>query len=122
MVLFQNKIIYMPFLPPNARSDTIEEYEAWCGGVKWSEKHIRSEDGIDIALAVTEVGLEKKEVGEKVGHEKVVLYFQGENSRSLIAQISKSQSIYFIYSFPKLVVFSCSFLSRQRLLPTASSS
>lgn len=72
MVLFQNKIIYMPFLPPNARSDTIEEYEAWCGGVSWKEELIRSGDGTDIALAVAEVGRK----GE--GREKVVLYFQGK--------------------------------------------
>lgn len=75
MVLFQNKIIYMPFLPPNARSDTIKEYEAWCGGVSWREEFVRSGDGTDIALAVAEVG--RKGEG-KEGREKVVLYFQGK--------------------------------------------
>ena len=72
MVLFQSKIIYMPFLPPNARSDAIEEYQSYCGGVEWREEHIRSGDGTNIALAVAEVG-EKNE-----GREKVVLYCQGK--------------------------------------------
>lgn len=76
MVLFQNKIIYMPFLPPNARSDTIVEYSSQCGGIKWNEEHIKSRDGTDIALAVAEVGSEK----QYAAVEKVVLYFQGERS------------------------------------------
>lgn len=73
MVLFQNKIIYMPFLPPNARSDTITEYSSRCGGIKWKEEHIKSTDGTDIALAIAEVGTQKNDAVEKV-----VLYFQGE--------------------------------------------
>lgn len=77
MVLFQNKIIYMPFLPPNARSDTIDDYGSHCGGVKWKEEHIRSGDGTDIALAVSEVGSEKEEGASAT--EKVVLYFQGND-------------------------------------------
>lgn len=77
MVLFQNKIIYMPFLPPNARSDNIDEYASYCGGVKWKEEHIRSGDGTDIALAVSEFGSEEKEGASAT--EKVVLYFQGND-------------------------------------------
>lgn len=77
MVLFQNKIIYMPFLPPNARSDTIDNYDSYCGGVKWKEEHIRSADGTDIALVVTEIGSEKEEGAS--AKEKVVLYFQGND-------------------------------------------
>lgn len=79
MVLFQNKIIYMPFLPPNARSDTIAEYSSQCDGIKWKEEHITSGDGTDIALAVAEVGSQKEDAVEKV-----VLYFQGENSLNVL--------------------------------------
>lgn len=63
----------MPFLPPNARSDTITEYSSQCGDIKWKEEHIKSTDGTDIALAVAEVGNEEQDA-------KVVLYFQGERS------------------------------------------
>lgn len=37
MVIFQNKIIYMPGLPPNARGERIEDYKNQCGGVGWKE-------------------------------------------------------------------------------------
>jgi hypothetical protein len=37
MVVFQNKIIYMPGLPPNARRERIEDYKNQCGGIEWRE-------------------------------------------------------------------------------------
>jgi hypothetical protein len=37
MVVFQNKIIYMPGLPPNARRERIEDYKNQCGGIQWRE-------------------------------------------------------------------------------------
>lgn len=37
MVVFQNKIIYMPGLPPNARGERIEDYKNQCGGIQWRE-------------------------------------------------------------------------------------
>jgi hypothetical protein len=55
MVLFQNKIIYMPGLPPNARRERIEDYAGQCGGVRWEEKRIRAADGTDLALCVANV-------------------------------------------------------------------
>uniref|UniRef100_L2G8G3 Alpha beta superfamily n=1 Tax=Colletotrichum fructicola (strain Nara gc5) TaxID=1213859 RepID=L2G8G3_COLFN len=41
MVVFQNKIIYMPGLPPTARRERIEDYEKQCWGVRWEEKRGR---------------------------------------------------------------------------------
>ena len=52
MVVFQNKIIYMPGLPPNARHERIEDYASECGGVQWHEKRTSAADGTELGLAV----------------------------------------------------------------------
>ena len=84
LVIFQNKIIYMPSVPPFSRSEKIEDYAALCRPVVWREEQIRAADGTRLALALGEV----KEAMEKRGSEVegtglgrsrrlVVLYFQG---------------------------------------------
>ncbi|KAF4634082.1 hypothetical protein G7Y89_g4029 [Cudoniella acicularis] len=50
MIIFQNKIIYMPGLPPNSRRETISEYHNQCGGIQWREERIKSLDGTRISL------------------------------------------------------------------------
>ncbi|KAI0169152.1 alpha/beta-hydrolase [Hypoxylon sp. FL1284] len=57
MVTFQNKIIYMPGLPPNARRERIDDYVKLCGGLRWREERLRAADGTDLALCVTDVDL-----------------------------------------------------------------
>lgn len=78
MVLCQNMIIYNPFLPPNARSMRIADYAKDCGGIQWREERIRSLDGTEIALCVSDV-LPASDPGI-VGRTKTpvyILYFQG---------------------------------------------
>lgn len=77
MVVFQNKIIYMPGLPPNARREKIEDYEGQCGGIKWREERIKSGDGTRISLCVASVtnGVERPERMKTV----YILYFQGSS-------------------------------------------
>lgn len=76
LVLFQNAIIYNPFMPPNARSMTIAEFSRQCGGVQWREQRIRSLDGTEIALCVSDKG---KHVTNTVSpaSQVYILYFQG---------------------------------------------
>ncbi|KAK3714470.1 hypothetical protein LTR37_007776 [Vermiconidia calcicola] len=50
MVLFQDKIIYMPYVPPFTRGEKIEDYALHCRPVEWHEKRIRSLDGTKISL------------------------------------------------------------------------
>lgn len=57
MVVFQNKIIYMPGLPPNSRRERIANWASKCGGVQWTEERAVAEDGIELALAVATVPL-----------------------------------------------------------------
>ena len=86
MVVFQNKIIYMPGLPPTSRSERIANWESMCGGVKWVEDKTVAADGTELALAVTTVPLPKgrQSVVTAAASEKApaahvyVLYFQGQ--------------------------------------------
>ena len=72
MVVFQNKIIYMPGLPPNARRERIEDYKSQCGGIEWEEKTIKAVDGTRISLCVAYVDT-------ALNPSKIIyiLYFQG---------------------------------------------
>ncbi|KAK5014946.1 hypothetical protein LTR60_003108 [Cryomyces antarcticus] len=85
MVLFQDKIIYMPSVPPFSRQQKIQDYEQLCRPVVWTEERIRSLDGTDIALCVGKagaVGRDDAAVVEETGKRKkvVILYFQGNAS------------------------------------------
>ena len=77
MIVFQNKIIYMPGLPPNARREKISDYINQCGGVMWKEVKIASTDKTQVALCVasTESHVEKLEASSPPL--VYVLYFQG---------------------------------------------
>jgi hypothetical protein len=83
MVVFQNKIIYMPGLPPNARSERIADWKSLCGGIEWTEDRTEAEDGTDLALAFTTVPLPqgKRPAAAKskvtASAHVYVLYFQG---------------------------------------------
>ena len=74
MVVFQNKIIYMPGLPPNARRETIEDYENQCGGIVWTKEKTVASDGTEISLCVSTV-----ETGSDASRLLYILYFQGEH-------------------------------------------
>ncbi|WXC41959.1 hypothetical protein QX201_001740 [Fusarium graminearum] len=80
MVLFQNTIIYNPFLPPNARSMTINEVSRDCGRLTWREERIRSLDGTEIALCVADVPSVPEPSPGKTKTTIYVLYFQGNAS------------------------------------------
>lgn len=79
LVLFQNAIIYNPFLPPNARSMTISEFSRQCGGVEWKEDRIKSLDGTEIALCISEISCGDERGSSSKGPKTPVyiLYFQG---------------------------------------------
>ncbi|CAJ2500570.1 Uu.00g034230.m01.CDS01 [Anthostomella pinea] len=77
MVVFQNKIIYMPGLPPNSRLETIKDYADRCGGIQWREEITHAADGTDLALCVAEIDLGKTRDQAKPDASFYVLYFQG---------------------------------------------
>ena len=90
-VVFQEKFIYMPYMPPFARSEQIADYDKDCRPVTWREERIRSGDGTKIALAVGDMpsdGEGKSDLpssGDVVGPEGkgknvVICYFQGNGA------------------------------------------
>lgn len=100
MVLFQNAIIYNPFLPPNARSMTIDEVSRGCGRVKWREERIRSLDGTEIALCVTDVPSVPEPSTAKGKTPVYILYFQGSPISSVsrfIVAYSTTQEMHLHY-------------------------
>lgn len=80
LVVFQNKIIYMPGLPPNARWERIEDYSSRCAGIKWREERVRASDGTDLAFCVADINVGKSasQAEDKPPDKHVyILYFQG---------------------------------------------
>jgi fermentation-respiration switch protein FrsA (DUF1100 family) len=86
MVVFQDKIIYMPNMPPFSRSEKNEDYIHECKPVEWEERHIKSLDGTKIALCVGNIpqasdGNGDAAVTPQARHRDVVIcYFQGNGS------------------------------------------
>ncbi|KAF2236152.1 alpha/beta-hydrolase [Viridothelium virens] len=77
MVLFQNKIIYMPSIPPFSRSEKIADYAHSCSPVVWEERRIKSPDGTLIALCVGTVPIQRRRPPPR---NVTILYFQGNGS------------------------------------------
>lgn len=70
LILFQNRIIYMPSMPPFSRSEKIADYTSSFRDLWWREERVRSADGVEVALVVGDFV-----AGE--GKDVVILYFQG---------------------------------------------
>lgn len=77
MVLFQNMIIYMPGLPPNARRETVEAYKNQCSGIQWREESTQAKDGTQISLCVASVSNGISTHPRKTIY---IVYFQGNAS------------------------------------------
>ena len=71
MIVFQNKIIYMPGVPPFARSEKVSDYANQCRPVEWQEHVIKAADGTIIKLLAGSIP--KKDTRKDV----IVLYLQG---------------------------------------------
>ncbi|CAD0087670.1 unnamed protein product [Aureobasidium vineae] len=79
MVLFQNKIIYMPSLPPGSRREKLEDYAKTWAGVSWEERKIKSLDGTRLSVAVARPEILSASAQDK-RKQVVVLYFQGNGA------------------------------------------
>lgn len=74
MVIFQNKIIYMPSVPPFSRSEKTSDYASQCKPVAWVEQDLKAADGT--ALKILEGSITPP--GDSEGDDRVVVvYFQG---------------------------------------------
>lgn len=77
MVSFQNKIIYMPYMPPNARQEKISDYQDSLCGVQWDEYKTRAADKTKLTLAMATVASGGDEADSSVSHHVYILYLQG---------------------------------------------
>ncbi len=75
MILFQNKIIYMPSIPPFSRSEKLADYARPCLPVVWREEKLKTADGVELSLCIASTGSH----GSTRPHERhvIILYFQG---------------------------------------------
>ncbi|KAI8630116.1 Alpha/Beta hydrolase protein [Xylariaceae sp. FL1651] len=92
MVVFQNKIIYMPGLPPNSRWEKIDDYKERFGGILWREERVRAADGTDLALCVTDLDVGSNRDPYSPEFTFYVLYFQG-NASSIPPRLPDLSSI-----------------------------
>ncbi|OJD35477.1 alpha beta superfamily [Diplodia corticola] len=81
-IVFQNKIIYMPYMPPFARSEKMDDYAAACRPVLWEEKRIRSLDGTRLSLCLGSIPPKDtpNEASGTTQQRVVILYFQGNGA------------------------------------------
>ncbi|KEF62248.1 uncharacterized protein A1O9_00220 [Exophiala aquamarina CBS 119918] len=75
MVIFQNKIIYMPSVPPFSRSEKVRDYASQCLPFTWSEHDIKAADGT--AIKILESGPNTVALQAQQRRRVVVLYLQG---------------------------------------------
>ena len=80
-VVFQDKVIYMPYMPPFARSEKILNYADICKPVQWEERRIQSLDGTKISLCIGTAPRETAKESASIPMTHIVIcYFQGNGS------------------------------------------
>lgn len=76
-IVFQEKILYMSYMPPQTRSEKIEDYTATCRPVEWQEVRIKSLDGTNISLGVGSIPPSPSPTSKVPTREVVMIYLQG---------------------------------------------
>ena len=99
MIIFQNKIIYMPYVPPFSRSEKIADYASLCLPVIWREEWFLSRDGTRLACAIGQLPSTTSPPGKlQQANRTVVIYFHGNGGSvpsrlpSLSAVLKRLQS------------------------------
>ena len=57
LIIFQNKLIYLPYLPFGARKETIQDYTPGLLGLDWMTTKVRTRDGRKLSACVAEIRL-----------------------------------------------------------------
>ncbi|KAL4783454.1 Alpha/Beta hydrolase protein [Aspergillus varians] len=103
IVVLQDKLLYLSWLPPLSRSENISDYTREFRGVQWTEKSMRSLDGTKLALCEGRFPLDPAQ-GHRQSQEKekekkkksvVVCYFQGNGGSTplrlpLLSQVMRA--------------------------------
>lgn len=105
----QDKLLYISWLPPFARSEQISDYAGECKPVRWEEKRIRSSDGTKLAVCEGRMPAPARSVTQKPSaqaqpHEParkklvVICYFQGNGGSTPMRLPLLSQFLRAIHS------------------------
>jgi len=86
LIILQNKLIYLPYIPPGARQETIEDYKPQVLGLDWATTEVRTRDSKKLVACVAEIRFQAPCVPQhkltpcrrpiRVS-EVVLVYFQG---------------------------------------------
>ncbi|RDW61176.1 alpha/beta hydrolase [Aspergillus mulundensis] len=85
IIMLQDKLLYLSWLPPLSRSEKIKDYKREFRGVRWSESFIRSGDGTRLAICKGRLPSSARSVKNGDGGsgptkkkvKVVICYFQG---------------------------------------------
>jgi hypothetical protein len=55
LIILQNKLIYLPYIPFGARQETIQEYRPQLLGFDWTTTEVRTRDGKKLVACVSEI-------------------------------------------------------------------
>jgi hypothetical protein len=55
LIILQNKLIYLPYIPFGARQETIQEYSPQLLGFDWTTTEVRTRDGKKLVACVSEI-------------------------------------------------------------------
>lgn len=108
IVVMQEKLLYLTWLPPFARSETVSDYEGQCKPVRWQTHQIRSRDGTKLAICEGRIpvkGTSPGSIQESRNHCKKILvvfcYFQGNGGSTPMRLPLLSQFLRAIHASPK---------------------
>jgi uncharacterized protein len=57
LIIFQNKLIYLPYIPLGARKEEIKDYRSQLLGYDWTTTEVRTRDGKKLSTCVAEIRL-----------------------------------------------------------------
>ncbi|TGZ83777.1 hypothetical protein EX30DRAFT_393333 [Ascodesmis nigricans] len=77
MVIFQNRIIYMPSIPPFSRSETLETYRQFHHGITWGSETLKTPDNHRLTVGIAHRP-PLKDI--RIKHNLNILFLQGNAS------------------------------------------
>ncbi|KAL3494359.1 Alpha/Beta hydrolase protein [Aspergillus germanicus] len=95
IVVLQDKLLYLSWLPPLSRSESIADYAGEFRGVHWTEKSIRSLDGTRLALCEGRFPAKTSRSLNARQKSVVICYFQGNGGSTplrlpLLSQVMRT--------------------------------
>ncbi|GCB21293.1 protein bem46 [Aspergillus awamori] len=108
IVVMQEKLLYLTWLPPFARAEKISDYETECKPVRWQAHQIRSRDGTKLSVCEGRIPAKATSSGsiqQTKNHSKkklvVICYFQGNGGSTPMRLPLLSQFLRAIHASPK---------------------